>query len=237
MRILVLQNVECEGPGLLGEYMVQCNVSCDQVKLYAGDPIPDPTTYHAMLVLGGPMSVHDIVEYPFLAQEVVSIKRAIAAGVPFLGICLGGQLLANAMGAPVTVNPVKEIGFGCVELTREGEKDRLFQGLHSPLPVFQWHGETFGIPSSAVLLAYSSACAHQSFRYGQSAYALQFHLEVTPDMLSEWAVAYREELGALGPAAKADVLPADLDVKCGVLKTDSKRLFDNFMFLVEETAR
>ncbi len=236
LRFLVLQNVECEGPGLLGELMLENNVSFDRVELYAGDSIPDHTPYHALLVMGGPMSVHDELEHPFIAEEVAFIRNVVAAGVPFLGICLGGQLLAKALGAAVTANPVKEIGFGYVELTEEGKTDRLFRGLRSPLPVFQWHGETFGVPTQALLMASSDACAHQAFRYGQCAYGLQFHLEVTPIMLAEWADAYREELEALGPAAREDVLPGDIDGKCGLLRVEAQKLFANFMLLAKESA-
>jgi GMP synthase-like glutamine amidotransferase len=214
--------------------MLENSVAFDQVKLYAGDPIPDPLSYHALLVMGGPMSVYDEVEYPFFAEENELIKRAVTGGLPFLGICLGGQLLAKALDAPVTVNAVKEIGFGRIFLTEEGKRDRLFRGLGNPLPVFQWHGDTFAIPRRARHLAASDTCAHQAFRYGGRAYALQFHLEVTPAMLREWADIYQEELEALGPGVREGVLPHDLDSKCSLLRAEAVRLFENFLLLVKE---
>lgn len=233
MRILVLQHVECEGPGMFAEFMLQKGVAFDQTRLHAGERLPDILPYDALLVMGGPMSVYDELEHPFLAEENRLIKAAVMEGVPVLGVCLGGQLLAKALGAPVVVNSALEIGFDQVELTEAGKKDGLFAGLTDPLCVFQWHGDSFDIPAGGVRLAASEVCANQAFRYGEKAYALQFHLEVTPAMLREWADVYHEDLEKMGRETRKAVLPDDIDRKCYLLRAGAERLFGNFLSLAK----
>lgn len=209
MRGLVFQHVACEHPGLFGELLPAAGLSLDVVPLDTGAAIPDPRNYDALLVFGGPMNVYEEAAYPWLAAEHVAIQQAVAAEVPLLGICLGGQLLTKALGAAVTANAVPEVGFARVALTDAGRTDPLFQDCPNPLPVFQWHGDTFALPAGAALLARGEQCAHQAFRHGRHAYGLQFHVEVTPAMIGEWgalpsyAAALRQLRGPDGPAALA----------------------------------
>jgi len=227
VAFLILQHIECEHAGLLGDFLKEKGIPAHTVRLHWGEAIPAPEGYEAMVVLGGPPNVYQVEEYPFLVEEERAIKRALEKDVPLLGICLGGQLLAKALGARVSRNPVKEIGFYRVDLTDEGMKDRLFSRCGASLGVFQWHGDTFDIPEGAVRLAGSPFCANQSFRYGRRAYGLQFHVEVTPDMVASWAREYRQELASLGIAAETLVRKAEMEE--ATLRQLACRVFDNFV--------
>ena len=145
--------------------------------------MPDADGYDALIFLGGPMSVND--DLPYLAREMEWIRQAVAQRRPVLGICLGAQLIARALGATVRSNAAKEIGWYDLRFTDAAASDPLFQGL-SLETVFHWHGETFDLPPGAELLASSELCRNQAFRLGDGVYGLQFHLEVTPEMIADW---------------------------------------------------
>ena len=136
--------------------------------------------------MGGPMNADETDRFPFLADEVRWLRQAVDTGLPVLGVCLGAQLLAKALGARVYANRVKEIGWYATELLPAAADDRLFCDIASPVTVFHWHGDTFDLPHGAVQLARSAQCENQAFRFGPSAYALQFHLEMTAAMIDEW---------------------------------------------------
>jgi GMP synthase (glutamine-hydrolysing) len=164
---------------------VRRGIGIDYADLYQpGAAEPDPARYDGLIFMGGAMSVNDGL--PHLEREARWVAQAVEAGRPVLGVCLGAQLIAKALGASVYRNPVKEIGWFEIELTGEGAADPLFAGVGPRETVFQWHGETFDLPPGARWLASSTACCHQAFRIGSSAYALQFHLEVTPEMIADW---------------------------------------------------
>lgn len=202
MRALVVRHIAIEGPGLLTELMQRAGWTLDLRAMDVGDELPrDPGDYQAVVVLGGPMNVYEEHLYPYLKPLDRLLKEAMAREMPVLGICLGAQLMAKALGAAVTKNPVKEIGWYTVTLTDAGRSDPLFAGLEPSLPVFHWHGDTFAIPAGAVHLARAPSCPAQAFRYGRAAYAFQFHLEVTADMVAEWTAAYAPELAAFGATA------------------------------------
>ena len=142
-------------------------------------PLTDPA---ALVVLGGPMSANDAE----LAPELDFIRRALARHIPMLGICLGSQLIAKALGAPVYRNPALEIGWHPVHLTESAHTDPVFGGLESPTTFFHWHGETFDLPQDSVWLAKSALCRHQAYRYRHNVYGIQFHPEITPEMIEDW---------------------------------------------------
>jgi GMP synthase (glutamine-hydrolysing) len=150
------------------------------------DARPDLSRYHGLVVLGGPMNSDESGRYPHLATEIELIQEAIASGKPVLGVCLGAQLIARALGARVTKNPVKEIGWYDLSPTEAGRSDPLFQALAPTQRIFQWHGDTFEIPDGAVHLATSPDCRNQAFRFGDYVYGLQFHLEVDEPMIRRW---------------------------------------------------
>ncbi len=148
------------------------------------------------------MNVYEEDRYPFLRGKDLLIKEAIQRGKHILGICLGAQLIAKALGAKVTKAPSKEIGWYDVSLTEEGCRDPLFASLPKTFPVFQWHEDTFEIPRGGKLLATSTAVPSQAFRYGENAYGLQFHLEVTTEMIRAWMEEYEEE----APSSNVEIL-------------------------------
>lgn len=185
MRILAFRHVPFEHLGHIGTELERRGIGFDYADLYQpGAMAPDPARYDGLVFMGGPMSVNDPL--PYLEREARWIAEAVAARQPVLGVCLGAQLIAKALGARVYPNAVKEIGWFEIELTAEGAADPLFAGAAPRETVLQWHGETFDLPPGATWLASSAACRHQAFRAGANAYALQFHLEVTPEMIEDW---------------------------------------------------
>ncbi|MFZ5899296.1 MAG: type 1 glutamine amidotransferase [Bacillota bacterium] len=195
MRFLVVQNVTIEGPGMIGRAISQAGWSMDIRIMDAGHRLPESLEgYQALIILGGPMNVYEEKDYPYLITVDALIKQALHAGLPVLGICLGAQLIAKALGARVYPNGVKEIGWDTVRLTRNGVLSPFFTGFPREFSVFQWHGDTFDIPPYAQLLGSSRRCLNQAFSFGKNVLALQFHLEVTGDMVREWVAAYAEEL-------------------------------------------
>ena len=185
-KMLILLHVESEGAGTLGSFLVVRPVQVKRIRLYAGEKIPWALDGLAAVVcMGGPMNVYEEERYPFLRQETRYLERVIRAGIPVLGICLGAQMIAKACGAGVRKAPVKEVGWQDISLTDAGRGDPLFSGLPDKFRVLQWHEDMFEVPKGGTLLATSEACPHQGFRYA-NAYGLQFHVEVTSQMLSAW---------------------------------------------------
>jgi GMP synthase (glutamine-hydrolysing) len=186
LRALVLQHIACEPPGVYEDVMREAGWGLERVELDAGEPLPDPRRFDAIVAMGGPMSVNDEAELPWLAGEKRAIRAAVEAGVPFFGACLGSQLLASALGARVYSGPAPEVGLLPVFLTDEARRDPVFSELPSELLTLQWHGDTFDLPEGSTLLAGSPLYPHQAFRVGESAYGVQFHLEVSAEMAREW---------------------------------------------------
>lgn len=189
--ILIIKHIDIEGPGTLGDFLRSHGEPFKTIDLGAGHPLPvSPSAFNAVVVLGGPMNVYEEDRYPFLKPENEFIRKVLDENVPFLGICLGSQLLAKAAGALVVKSPLKEIGWYNIQLTDEGKKDPFFSGLQCQDPVYQWHGDMFEIPAGGQLLATASGCPHQAFRAGKKAYGLQFHIEVTDRSIREWCDEY-----------------------------------------------
>ena len=177
MRVRVFQHVPFEGLGALEPALQNRGCAIDYVRFFANDPLPAPADVDFLVAMGGPMSVNDEAALPWLAAEKEFIRRHVAAGKPFLGVCLGAQLLANALGARVFPNRAKEIGWFPVA-GLPVRNPAVFR-FPAAAEVFHWHGETFELPAGAVRLARSQACENQAFQVG-AAIGLQFHLETTP---------------------------------------------------------
>jgi GMP synthase (glutamine-hydrolysing) len=184
VRVLAFRHSPSDGLGLIAAVLDAHGIDCQCADLYhapaAETSIPDADI---LILMGGSMSANDNLS--FLNREIECVRAAVQAGKPVLGICLGAQLIAKALGAKVYPNGKKEIGWAPVTFTDAAWKDPLFHGHGSEL-IFHWHGETFDLPEGAELLASSADCRHQAFRLGDRVYGLQFHLEVTPEMISQW---------------------------------------------------
>lgn len=230
MRFLVFQHIACEHPGLLKGLMRERGIAWDTVELDGGGIIPPLEEYDALLAFGGPMNVDEEAQFPWLATEVAAIQEAVRRDLPYLGFCFGAQLLAKALGAPVTRAPEPEVGIMPVTLTAAGQADSLLAGLPPELPVFQWHGDTFALPAGAVHLAASPICPHQAFRYGR-AYALQFHLEVTKDMVDEWGrvAEYLASLERVRGRGAMTWLRDEMAAHAPGLQAACKAVFENFL--------
>jgi GMP synthase (glutamine-hydrolysing) len=185
MQVLAFRHVPFEDVGLIAPPLAARGIELAYADAFRpAEAEPDWHSAAGLIFMGGPMSANDAL--PFVQREIGIISAAVALGRPVLGVCLGAQLLARALGARVYRNPVKEIGWAPVYWTEAARQDRLFEGLPSPQTVLHWHGETFDLPAGADWLARSDACRNQAFRAGSNAYGLQFHLEVTPEMISTW---------------------------------------------------
>ncbi|MFT4113110.1 type 1 glutamine amidotransferase [Silvibacterium sp.] len=186
-RWAILQHVEFEGPGLLLAEIERRGLIAEIVRLDRNEPLPAASALDGLIVMGGPMGVYEQERYPHIASEIALLREVIAANKPVLGVCLGSQLLAAALGARVYPGaPGQEIGFDAVQLTAEGAQDAVFASAPSPLPVFHWHGDTFDLPAGATLLASSDLYPHQAFRYGSNVYGLQFHVEPSATTWTDW---------------------------------------------------
>jgi GMP synthase (glutamine-hydrolysing) len=203
--VTVIRHVPFEGLGRIGPALDRVGLAFEYFDLFAGARLPDVAASPALIVMGGPQSANDGEEY--LRTELRRIEAMMAAGKPVLGICLGAQLIAKALGQRVYRNAAKEIGWFPLHFTPAGSGDPLLNGLPNPATVLQWHGETFDLPSGAEHLASSELCRNQAFRYGSQVYGFQFHLETTPDMIAAWCCQdancgdVRELAGPLDPCA------------------------------------
>jgi GMP synthase (glutamine-hydrolysing) len=185
-RILILQHAGWEVPGAYGDMLAERNLRSHVVRPDLGQDLPDVRDFSAVIAMGGPMSVNDDRDLPWLTAEKQLVRSVMTADLPYFGTCLGAQLLAAALGACVYREGQPEYGIHPVTIAPEAARDPVFAGLPDQVNVFQWHGETFDLPADALRLAGSADYPNQAFRIGRLAYGLQFHLEVTPHLLGTW---------------------------------------------------
>jgi GMP synthase (glutamine-hydrolysing) len=185
---LLVQHVAFEGPGAIAQAIADAGAPVTLLRIDRGDTLPPPAALvevAGLVVMGGPMSVHD--DLAWLAEERALLRRAVEARLPVLGVCLGAQQLAAALGGPVFEGPAPEYGVGEVHLTTAAISDPVLGPAPTPLPCVHWHGDTFGLPEGAVRLAGNAAYENQAFRFGDRAYGLQFHVEVTASLVAHWS--------------------------------------------------
>lgn len=208
--VLILKNIEHEGPGTIEDYLIGAKIPYSIVNLQT-QLCPDSQSYDTLVIMGGPMSVHDTKLYPYLLEEIEIIKEFIKDGKSILGVCLGAQLIARALSTDVYKGKGTEIGWYTLDVTEVAKKDKKFSTLINPdnktLTVFHWHGETFDIPKGALWLASSQIFPNQGFRYGNNVYAFQFHIEVTEGIILEWMKNEPVDLNAMMKETK-EIYPA-----------------------------
>ena len=193
MSVLILKNISSEGPGTIEDFLVRSGIPYVIADLASGE-FPDASAYDTLVMMGGPMSVNESDRYPYIGREAELARTFMAQGRKVLGVCLGAQIMAKALGARVYPGTEKEVGWYDIELVDGGADDPRMKLLASDgkgtvgktFRVFHWHGETFDIPKGAVRLAQSPLYPNQAFRFGKNAYAFQFHIEVTEQMILEW---------------------------------------------------
>lgn len=212
-------------PGNLSEYLDERGVIHVTHHLYLGEPFPELRDITAAIVLGGSMGANDDVQHPFLKQLKECIRLLVREGIPYLGICLGGQLLAAATGGAVVSHRWEELGTLPVALTEAGNNDPLLTGVNEQFTTFQWHHDSFDPPPGASVLASSPACPHQLFRVGTVAWGTQFHPEVTEQIIRDWC--------AWDPvtAVQADAMVTHWRAVEAEYLRISRQMMDNFLKL------
>lgn len=219
----IIQNDPEVPPGNLAENLTKLCIPFRLHHPYCAEPLPEISEISGIIVLGGAMGASDDARHPFLVPLRQLIKTIVKDGIPYLGICLGGQLLSAALGMPVVSCRWEELGTLQVSLTHKGETDPLFNGIPSPFTTFQWHHDSFDLPDNSSLLASSPVCPHQAFRVGNNAWGLQFHPEVTEQIIRDWCAWDPETAG------RADELVNDFLSHSRGYQETASRLLINFL--------
>lgn len=227
--IAIFRHSPTEGPGYFAEYLDRRNVPWKLIAIDAGDPVPGShADYSGLVFMGGPMSVND--DLPWIPQVLRLIAGAVAADVPTLGHCLGGQLMSKALGGTVGRNPVKEIGWGEVEVADDPVARAWFGPDIRSFLSFHWHGETFSLPPGATRIMGSRHCANQGFALGPHL-GMQCHVEMTERLIETWCEGGGDEIAASpGPAVqKPDVMQAEMAAHVANLHAVAGRLYDRWL--------
>lgn len=233
MRLLVFQHIDCEHPGRLRDFLAEDGVIWNAIELDQGEKIPDLDAYDALWVMGGPMDVWDVDDHPWLVPEKAAIRKWVRElEKPYLGLCLGHQLLADALGGTCGPQRLPEIGVLDVELNAEGQRDPLFEGMPHRQKFLQWHSVNVAqAPEGATVLASSDICKVQAMRVGEHAWSMQYHAEIEPDTVANWGEvpAYHNALlAALGDDGLTTMQSA-ADEHMPAFLTCAETLYRNFM--------
>jgi GMP synthase-like glutamine amidotransferase len=226
--VLIFRHITCEGPGYFAEVLNHYNIPFELIRIDKDETPPtriDDTS--ALVFMGGPMSVND--DLPWIRQELELIRQAVEVNLPVLGHCLGGQLIAKALGGNISANPVKEIGWLPVQKIHNALSDAWLQDINDEATLFHWHGETFSIPQGATAILKSQHCAHQGFVIGNTL-ALQCHVEMTAPMVSEWATLYEDELANTSETIQSrEDMISGLDEKVSNLQKTANAIYRRWL--------
>ncbi len=236
MRILTLQHYDGDDSGLFGQIVQEHGHELATARPYLDQPLPDPCSAVAILILGGPMGVNDIHRFPWLDREVAFLSEAVRGGVGCFGVCLGAQLLAAALGSNVHRGEAPEITCNQLTLTSAAATDPIFRDLPNPMSTFSWHQDTFELPQGAVLLASSRAYPNQAFRWGDRTYGVQFHAEISLAMAQRWMQQSGADHFGVGPPeeTKQDLLNEIAD-NLESINRAGRTIFESWLYLIEAT--
>ncbi len=235
MRVLSIIHGDNARSAVFGEVVRRGGHELDELSFAFGEPPVDPERYDAVMAFGGAMNVHEIDGHPWIAEEQLALTRTLEHGVPLLGICLGGQLLASVTGGLVSRAPEPEIGWYQVDLTPEAEHDPLFGGLQPRFAAYEWHSYQFDLPPGATPLAASAVCL-QAFRVGDSAWGTQFHAEVTREIVETWISSYGNDPDAVRIGFDPVAQRARLDTEINRWNRFGRGLVSRFLAFAEERA-
>lgn len=233
MNVLVFQHHDAEHPGIFRDFMAVRGIDWQAVNLHREEAIPDQDAYDVLMVMGGPMDVWEIDDHPWLIDEKAAIRAWVLEDrKPYLGVCLGHQLLADACGGRCGKLTPAEVGICDVQLKPTGLEDSLMQGIPSDIKALQWHGvQVETLPEDSVSLAMSPVSDNQAIRVGQHAWGIQYHVELTDTTVAEWG-EIPEYKAALDASLGADALLgfiAAADREMPTFQQNAKRMFDNFV--------
>ena len=239
-RLLVFQHVAVEPLGTL-DALIRARGHRIRFHNFERDPDaePDVDRYRGLIVLGGPMNVEDQHRRPHLKTELNAIERALEQGKPVLGICLGAQLLAHVLGAPVQRHRQAEIGWYDLQVSADGRGDTVLGAAGEQLPVFQWHSYSYELPLGATHLARTATCEQQAFRFSSNAYGFQFHLEADEAVIERWLTlpSFRTELAAAGLPTDEHAIRAETAKLVAATRRTADAVFNNFLDLVGRPSR
>ena len=229
--IAIFRHTPTEGPAYFATYLERRGIPYHVIKIDAGEAVPaESSSFAGLCFMGEPMSVND--ELPWIAPVCNLIRDAVARDVPVLGHCLGGQLIAKALGSPVTRNPVKEIGWGAVQVLDDPEARRWLGDDLRGFLSFHWHGETFAIPEGAVRLMQSPWCTNQAYALGKH-FGMQCHVEMTPELIRTWCRDWAKEVEALAGRVPSVQTPAEMEAgiedKVRALNAVADRIYDRWV--------
>jgi GMP synthase-like glutamine amidotransferase len=237
MHFLVFQHIPVEHPGIFRDFMTEDGITWDTIELDEGDSIPELDNYDALIVMGGPMDVWEEDKHPWLITEKEAIRKAIVDfKLPYLGFCLGHQLMADALGGKVSKMPESEVGILNIELTGDGRNASIFSGLQNNIKSLQWHGaEVTEAPPGSRVLAKSPVCAIQALQYGDSAFSLQCHVELTDKTVSEWGEVpeYEQSLEQTLGSGSLEKLNIEAEKYIIDFNNSARLIYNNFIAQLE----
>lgn len=213
MKVYALQHAEPETPGQIAEVLRDRDIGITTVRSFAGEDVPATMAGHdGLVVMGGPMGVYEVDRYPYLGKEIDLIRDAVRAGKSVLGVCLGSQLVAAALGAKVAPAQ-KEIGWHPISLTDAAARDPIWKGVERSFDVLHWHGDAFDLPQGATHLSESTVTRYQAFRYGKNVYGFLFHMEMDEGMVRAMVESFGDELRSVGGDAAMVLARTDAAVR------------------------
>ena len=238
MNILVFQHIDCEHPGIFRQFFREESIEWTTVKIDQGEPIPSLSHYDALWVMGGPMDVWDTDEHPWLIDEKEAIRHWVMdLGKPYFGLCLGHQLLADAVGGRCAVLTPPEVGILEVHLNAQGQDDPLFHNIPTTMTCLQWHSvEVATLPEGATVLAESAACSCQAMRVNRHAYGLQYHVELEQDTISNWGQipAYAHALAQTLGADALATMEQNAQPHYADMAANARQLLTNFIDITQQ---